>query len=358
MPEVMACTHGILDPASRFRVLQYVPYLEQAGWRVSHRPSRPPRPLGSDAVNPLLRRTYITLARLMQRVSRWRDIRDAPSFDVIFQNRDLLAGDVRWEQRLYRRNPRVVFDFDDAIFLGPKKHDHIRWICEHAAWVTAGSEYLAAFARQFTELVTVLPTVVDVGRYEVKDYGTPPAAVRVGWCGSDRSIRETLFPHLPMLARLQQRFGFEFVIVTRPRPTVPEHGLRWSYVEWSPATEGDLALHMDIGIMPLVDDEFQRGKCGAKLLQYMAAGLPSIASPVGSNTNIVRPGETGLLCGSEDEWARAVEALVRDPEARRRMGLAGRSRCEQHYALRVWLPVWLDILDRVASARMRFRRSA
>lgn len=353
MASLMACTHGILDPAGRFRVLQYVPHLERAGWEISHRPNRPARPFRSTFASSLLRKTSVVAARLIQRVNRWRDLRDAPLFDVVFQNRDLLAGDVRWEQALYRRNPRVVFDFDDAIFLGPKKHDHIRWICEHAAWVTAGNEALAGFARQFTPRVTVLPTVVDTDAYRVRDYGGPPSPVRLGWCGSDRSIRETLFPHVPMLARLQDRLGFEFVIVTKPKPVLPERGLRWSYVEWSPADEGDLALRMDVGIMPLVDDEFQRGKCGAKLVQYMAAGLPSIASPVGASAQVVAHGETGFLAATEAEWGEAAARLMCDPGLRRRMGLAARARCEEHYALKVWLPVLADILGRLSGGRSR-----
>ena len=119
-------------------------------------------------------------------------------------------------------------------------------------------------------------------------------------------------------------------------------------MEWSEAGEGQLSSHIDIGIMPLVDDEFQKGKCGAKLVQYMAAGVPAIASPVGANTDILRHGETGFLPTSEEEWARAVEVLMRDPDARRRMGLAGRARCEEHYSVKRWLPVLLGILDLIS----------
>ena len=345
---LIAYAHGLDDPACRFRIRQYIPCFEQAGWEVSLRTNHPPRPWDSPYRNPLLRWLYQRSGLISRQLLRRWDIRAASRYDVAFLNRDLLGGCLDYEEILLRRNPHLVFDFDDAIFLGSKA-GHIEWICRNAAWVTAGNEFLAEFARQFTNRVTVLPTVVDTDAYLVRQPGHARLPVRVGWLGSDRSIRETLFPHLPMLARLQKDLGFEFIVVSRPRPEITAPGLGWTFVEWNPIIETKIAELFDIGIMPLIDDEFQRGKCGCKLLQYMAAGLPVVASPVGINEELV-PGR-GFLAGPEEQWRQALRTLIGDSGCRARMGNEGRTFVEQKYSRRVWFPVLLKIVENIAAAR-------
>jgi hypothetical protein len=282
--------------------------------------------------------------------NRWRDVSGAGRFDAVFVNRDLAGRGLVFEKRLLSRNPRVVFDFDDAIFIG-RNEAAVAWMCAHASWVTPGNAYLAEFARRFTSNVTVIPTVIDTDRYTVAPPRPAGAPVRVGWSGSDQSITAALFPSLPMLAALQARLGFEFVIVTNTRPTLPVSGLRFTFVPWKAEEEGELGRHMDVGLMPLVDDAFQRGKCGLKLLQYMAAGLPAVASPVGVNAEIVIRRETGFLAERDEDWGAALEELVRSADLRNSMGRRGRRRCEEHYSIRRWLPELIAILTRVASDR-------
>ena len=344
---LIAFVHAVDDPAGRFRIAQYIPYLEQAGWRVSLRPRRPSRPWNTPWTNPLLRAAHRHAGMWLRRVNRLRDIRAASGFDAVFLNRDLLEGRFYYEDLLFRRNARVIFDFDDAIFLDGKA-DHIGRICERAAWVIAGSEYLAAFARKFTASVTVIPTVVDTSLYP-EDRGRvleSSGPVRVGWLGSSQSIAQTLFPHVEMLAELQRALGFEFVIVSRPRPDLPRHGLRWTYVEWSPLVETQIADHFDIGIMPLLDEPFQRGKCGCKLLQYMAAQLPAVASPVGMNAALMGGGDRGFTAVGAADWQAALATLIGDPGLRRRMGHAGRQFVNEHYSLRRWFPELLSVIER------------
>jgi len=344
---LLALTHTADDPATRFRVVQYIPYLERAGWRVSLRTNRPPRPWQSPIRNPVLRNIHQRQGVWRRRVNRRRDIRSAAGFDVVFLNRDVLESDIRYERSLLRRNPRLIFDFDDAIFLGGKEA-HAAWVCRRAAWVTAGNVDLADFARRFTDRVTVLPTVIDTDAYApaaVRPGGRP---FRVGWCGSDLSIRQTLYPHLDLLARLQRRLGFAFVIMTRPRPRLPESSLRWTFAEWNEDRETRLASFFDAGIMPLTPDEYQRYKCGCKLLQYMASGLPSVASPVGINVRLIEAGRGGFLAATEDEWFQAIGRLMSDDRTCLEMGAAGRAYVLKEYSLQAWLPVLLDLLDRVA----------
>jgi len=344
---LVAFTHARDNPASRFRILQYIPHLEQAGWKVSHRPQNPSQPRQSPLRNPILKALHIRTKLILRRIYRLRDIFSSASFHAVFLNRDLLEGNVLYEKLLIRRNPRVIFDFDDSIFLG-EKASHIRWICENAAWVTAGNEYLSQFAQRFTNRVTILPTVVEVENYAVKKHIPQDKPLRVGWLGSDRSIKETLFPYVEMLARLQVNLGFEFVIVSRPKPILPDSSLQWKYIEWNEIVETQISSFFDIGIMPLVDDEYQKGKCGCKILQYMAAGLPVIASPVGVNTHFVDHGKRGFLAKGEDEWHDALKTLMQNTTLYQKFGSSGRAFVKKKYSLRVWLPLLLYLLEKIS----------
>ncbi|HEU4584767.1 MAG TPA: glycosyltransferase family 4 protein [Gemmatimonadaceae bacterium] len=349
--ELMGITQSAFDPASRVRFIQYIPLLEEAGWRVSHRPNRPDRQWYSRLPNRVARGVHYRAGRAMMHVNRVRDVMDAGSYDAVFLNRDLMASELRYEQALLARNPRVVFDFDDAIFVGGRKGErHARWMCEHAAWVTPGNAYLAEWSRQWTDRVTIIPTVIDTDRYERKEWSDADFArpMRVGWTGSDNSIGVTLFPHLEMLARSQKELGFELVIISNTEPTLPVSGMKWRFHPWRAEEEGALGRMFDVGIMPLVDDAFQRGKCGFKLLQCMAAGLPTIGSPVGVNSEIVQEGCTGFLATTDDEWHEALRVLTETPELRASMGMAGWERCENDYSVHRWFPELLATLDRVA----------
>jgi hypothetical protein len=350
----MGMTQSAFDPPSRFRFIQYVPFLEGAGWAVTLRHNRPDRKWTSPLRNRLARGVHFRAGRAVMKANRLRDIRDARAYDVVFVSKDLAGGNgPSFEERLLRTNPRVVFDFDDALFVGPKAEPIARRMCERSAWVTPGNDYLAEYASRHTTRVTVIPTVINTESVVARswDGADPDATVRIGWSGSDASIRTTLFPYLEMLAAAQREVPFELVVITNTRPTLPVPGLRWTFHPWTPEGEETLWSKMDVGIMPLVDDEFQRGKCGLKLLQYMAAGLPTIASPVGVNREITREGETGFLADSPAQWREALLALTRSHELRASMGQAGRKRCEQSYSIRRWLPTLLDIFERVGAAR-------
>lgn len=348
MPSLMGLTNSSFDPASRARFIQFIDDFEQAGWKVSFRPNRPDRQWKSGLPGRIPRAAHYRMGRLAMKWNRWADVRDAARADVVFVNRDLAGQGLFLERQLLRRNSRVVFDFDDAIFVGPNEAA-VAWMCRNAAWVTPGNQYLAEFARRHTDRVTVVPTVIDMRRYAVRTEASfeRNPRVRVGWSGSDQSIRSALFPYLPMLQDLQRQLDFDFVIITNSRPSLPVSDLRWDFVPWKAEEEGEIGLYVDVGLMPLLDDTFQRGKCGLKLLQYMAAGLPTVASPVGVNATICVDGETGFLAQTPADWSSALGILVRSAARRREMGRAGRHRCEQDYSLNRWLPELLRVFERV-----------
>lgn len=349
MSSLLGLTTSSFDPASRVRFIQFIPYLKRAGWLVKHRPNVPDRQWVSPVPGRIPKGLHQRAGRMLMKFNRWRDVCDAAWADVVFVNRDLAGKGLFMEKRLLRSNPRVIFDFDDAIYLG-RNEAAVRWMCEHAAWVTPGNEYLAAYARRHSERVTVIPTVIDTDAYTLKAVtSTCNSLLRVGWTGSDQSISYTLFPFLPMLAHVQTLVPFELVIITNTRPTLPISNIRWRFAPWSSEGDLELAKRMDIGIMPLLDQEFQRGKCGLKLLQYMAAELPTVASPVGVNANITEQGKTGFLARTDAEWTHALTLLLNSSDLRMRMGAAGRERCVREYSIQTWLPRILAIFSEVAS---------
>lgn len=355
MPKLIAFTQSAFDPASRFRLVQFIPHLEKAGWSVDHRANRPDRQWRSSLPFRGARAIHYRCGRAVMKVNRVLDLVASGRCDAAFINRDLAAEGRLFQQVFVSLLRRAVFDFDDAIYVG-NREAIVQRMCEEAFWVTPGNKYLADYAGQFTDRVTIIPTVIDTDRYKPRNYQKPCGSrhvLRVGWSGSDQSIGSTLVPYLPMLEALQQECDFELVVITNSKPALPTATLRWRFVPWQAEQEQRLETLFDIGIMPLVDDTFQKGKCGLKLLQYMASGLPSVASPVGVNTEIIKHHETGLLARGDREWHDALRCLLNNPEIRRQMGESGRLRCETEYSVKRWVPVLVKLFERIQNRGQR-----
>jgi len=223
-------------------------------------------------------------------------------------------------------------------------------VMRHAAVVVAGNEYLAAHARGCgARRVELLPTVVDLERYTVKRGDGP--GFRLGWIGTPITA-----PNLRMLQtaleNIRDRATVRLVLIGAG-PDDPLPGIEKEILPWTEAGEVESIQSLQAGVMPLPDEPFERGKCGYKLIQYMACGLPVIASPVGVNTRIVEQGKTGYLASSAHEWSEAILALAGDAGLRDRLGDAGRFKIEQEYSLQVAAPRLLDILLSAALRRTR-----
>lgn len=352
-PRLLGLTYGITEPASRFRFVQYIPGLARRGWDVVHRPCIPPRPWRPRFRPPLITRVLAAWVRRRHIRQREQDLADADSFGAIFVNRDILHGETRWEAALSRRNPNWIFDLDDNLFAGAAPA-HAEYACRHAAWVIAGNAHLAGLASAYTDRVSVIPTCVDVDAHSPSlPAATPGAPFRIGWCGSEGSIHDTLEPFLPVFAELQPPGEVELVVVSEVNPRWRHPGLRWRFIPWSTGVEHRLGDWMDCGIMPLQDTAFQRGKCGLKLLLYQACALPVIASPVGVNRDLVQTGRTGFLAATPSEWKDSIRQLRTNPELARRMGAEGRRHCEAGYSLPVGLEGLDAVLRRLVSAPRR-----
>jgi hypothetical protein len=256
------------------------------------------------------------------------------------------------------RNRKTVFDIDDATWLsqgnpgGPPKRSASRQrafgaMCRESALTLAGSAFLAERARAAGARVQLVPTAVDAGALSACDFAARQGTTAV-WIGLPGNL-QYLEPLRPVMAGLAARVpGFRLRIVSSQFPDWQDVPMQ--RVTWRPGVETEALSDADVGLMPLPDDEFTRGKCAFKLLQYMAASLPCIASPVGANVDVVVEGRTGFLAGAPPEWGRAFETLLADRALRDRLGAAGRERVLQAYDSRIVVPRAATLIEQLVSA--------
>lgn len=335
--------YGRLGASSRLRTLQYQPFLEASGLDVEH------VPFFDDHYLTRMYAGQTDRAALLRYFSgRLRALRRRPRPDLIWLEYEALPW-LPWalEAALLPSDVPIVSDYDDAVFHRYDRHRlwpvrlslgcKIDRVMASSALVTAGNSYLAERAQTAgAAQVEIVPTVVDLDQYPMVPKAEVRPVQRVGWIGTPETwiglakpIHQTL---LPVLHDMQATFRAIGASLT------PMAGEWLEVLPWREAEEAALIRSTDIGIMPLPDTPWAQGKCGYKLIQYMACGLPVVASPVGVNSSIVEHGVTGFLASSDEEWREAVRKLLSDPDLRRRMGAAGRRKVEHAYSLQVWGP--------------------
>ncbi|MEZ6072693.1 MAG: glycosyltransferase family 4 protein [Pirellulales bacterium] len=292
--------------------------------------------------------------------ARNAQIRQAETADVVILQRKLLP---LWQLRLLRRAARVlVYDFDDAVFGRDSyaQKGSESWARLAHFWATvytsdaviAGNEYLRSQAAAYShpDRVKLVPTCVDASQYPLAEHRAAGRGTRLVWIGQHST--------LPCLGRVQQHLaeasrcvpGLQLRVVCNQFPTLA--GVDIEACPWSAISEASDIAAADVGISWLPDDDWSRGKCGLKVLQYMAAGLPVVANPVGMNREMVIDGVTGFWATTPEEWADAVGRLAADPQLRRRMGSAARARVEAEYDVALGRP--LRHSDRIAGCRTDF----
>ena len=290
--------------------------------------------------------------------------------DVVLVQKKLLAP---WKLSFLPRRAPIVFDFDDAVFeVSPDEAERygaaragrharsrrrrLRAILGRAARVLAGNRFLAAHARQVTPRVALLPTGVDLASFP-DDVVRRAAARRraregvrlIGWIGSRPSLRYLAALAAPLRAACARVPGARVVQVSNAFADLP--GVPVETRSWDAGREAADLLDFDVGLMPLDDTPFARGKCGLKILQYQSAGVPVVCSPVGANVDIVRPGVTGLCAADAAAWTDAIVQLLTDPDLAARLGQAGRERVRASYAAASIGARLADQLVEVASGR-------
>ena len=347
-------------PGQRFRIEQWPRCLEPMGVRFQFVPFE----------SPALQQVWCAQGRYGRKLAELlrgigRRIRDVARLDgrwdliVIF--RELLPiGPALLERWTARAGIPVVYDFDDAIFLPNVSEVHKAWgwlkwpgktgtICRLSRHVIAGNDYLQAYARRYNERVSVIPTTIDTDAYLMKHSQAVEGVPVIGWSGS-----RTTVPHLRGLDQalqvLRRSAEFQLKVVGTERYALD--GVEVNAHAWQAQTEAEDIQSFHIGVMPLPDDPWARGKCGLKALQYMALGVPVVASPVGVNTQIIQDGRNGLLASSAKEWVEQLSRLMRDEPLRTRLAREARATVERWYSAKAQAPCLLEIFSQLCpSAR-------
>jgi len=341
--------------STRQRFLQYKPFLKDHGVALELSPLLPNSYL--DALNAGRRPPAGDLRRAY--VERLRTLLARRDYDLLWVQYELFPYLPGFAERLggWTGKP-VVCDYDDAIFHGYDSSksrvvrallgNKLEPLLSRAAAAICGNTYLKRYAERFCPNSVVVPTVVDTSVYTPRSPAPHSGGqLVVGWLGSPTTW-QNVEPFLPaIMAAVRSRGAILRVIGAGSRFT-PADGIE--AVDWSEATEVADLQNMDIGIMPLLDRPFQRGKCGYKLIQYMACGLPVVASPVGVNSEIVAENGNGFLASDPEEWTAAIERLLDDAALRARMSVEGRRIAVERYSLAVHQPRVLEILRSTVSA--------
>jgi glycosyltransferase involved in cell wall biosynthesis len=342
--------YGPLAASTRYRLGQYVPGLLSQGidMKICHLLSDDylRRRFGGGAPN--------VISMLRDGLIRFAELRRQHDYDAIMLHCELYPLLPGWLERGLLRQP-YLYDFDDAFYLkyrskrfawvSPLLGGKFETVMAGATAVTAGNHVLRQYASQYNANTHYLPTVVDTERY-LPRRASPSNIFTVGWIGSP-STAPYLSELVAPLCAIGQEGPVRFIVIGGKAPAMPN--VEVVEIDWQEYTEVDLIRSFDVGVMPLPSDDWARGKCAFKLIQYMACAVPVVASAVGANVDVVNV-ECGFLAATPQDWEVALRTLRDQPVKCAEMGRAGRARVVQHYSLRRNLPVLASAIREVAAS--------
>lgn len=342
--------YGSQAASFRYRFQQYFPYLEKSGVKISTHSL-----ISDELLGPQIFKGKFSLKGIVQ--SYWKRLRrlcELQNFDAVVVYQEVFPYLPAWFERnlLLGKTPYFI-DCDDAIFHRYQEHTNplvkyalakkIDHLAARAQAIFAGSPYLVDYFAKFNRNTIYLPTVVDLNDYSSPkiNLALPPV---LGWVGSP-STSQYLQLILGPLKFYTDQFNTPFITIGAGdlHLDITRHQSH----HWSKEKEIDNIKTFDVGLMPLRDDSWSRGKCGFKLIQYMACGLPGVASPIGVNRDIIEHGDTGFLATTDDEWIKAFSALASEPAMLSTMGQQGYQRVKQRFCVDVTLPQLMQALEAV-----------
>lgn len=346
-------------PSQRFRFEQYLGALEQHHFTVDFRPFLTDRAWRMLYTRGRMLQKILSIAcGFIRRVALL--FRAVPRADFVFIHREASPiGPPVFEfiiAKILRK--KIIYDFDDAIWLPNtseenamvsriKWHSKVRSICKWSYRVSAGNAYLASFARQFGNRVIINPTTVDTGVMHPRSLNAVERTgnrVTIGWTGSHSTLKYLQLIE-PALVFLEKEFSdsLQFVVIADRPPSLALKNM--VFVPWNKESEVEDLSRLDIGIMPLEDDPWSRGKCALKALQYMAIGIPTVASPVGVNALVIEHGINGFLADTQESWTSSLKGLIENPGLRIQLGDAGRKKVVANYSTGSNLPLFLSLFE-------------
>ncbi len=357
MPKVLFVTLHRIDrsPGQRFRFEQYLSFLESHGfeWEISNLLSEKDDKRYYQSGNYHWK-AWIALKGV---IKRFWDVLKANQYDIIFLYREAyFTGTTFFEKRFKASSAKLIFDFDDAIWMrdvsagnkhlaflkDPDKVPKLIALCDR---IFVGNDYLLQYAMQFNPSCSLIPTTIDtVNLHNKRKKHEEKSRITIGWTGS-RTTLKYLKPIYPILERLKLQYQIEVLVICDVPPE--DTPFPFTYLPWNLESEIEDLLKIDIGVMPLPDDKWAKGKCGFKILQYMGLGIPAIASPVGVNQEIIEEGENGFLANSLAEWELRLTELIEGLELRKMLGKKGYETVEARYSVNSLQDRYLEEFQRL-----------
>ncbi len=358
--KVLAIVPSLYDisPGQRYRIEQWEPLLAEKGVEITY------APFETAELREVLYQSGHTMQkikRVMKSVrQRRKDLKNLKNFDAVYVFREAaVLGPAFFERKIHDSGIPMIFDFDDAIFTAYKSPSngylsYLKFpnktanICRLSTHIMAGNPYLAEYSRQFNSAVTIVPTTIDTDKYQVPENRAANDIPVIGWSGSHSTVQhlDTLRETLQELAKQAK---FRLRVIGTPHYEI--EGVDVEAMVWRSETETEDLRLIDIGVMPLPDDHWSKGKCGLKALQYMALGVPTICSPVGVNSDIIGDGVNGFLAGTKEEWIAKLKRLLESAELRRQIGAEGRRTVEEKYSAKVQAPRVFQIFTSAIAAK-------
>jgi len=341
------------SPSQRFRFEQYFDFLRANGFECDF----------SFLLNEREDKTFYSKGKVLAKINvfvdswkrRQHDVMVASSYDIIFIQREaFMTTAIRFEKIFAKSGAKVIFDFDDAIWKldisdgnkmfkwlkDPSKTPKIISLSHH---VIAGNPYLADYAKQYNQNVTVIPTTIDTNYHLRKTAYQDKDKICIGWTGSLTTIKHFRLAE-GILKKLKNKYGEKIHFKVIGEKSYRNEELGVVGIPWNRKTEITELEDIDIGIMPLEDDEWSKGKCGFKGLQYMAMEIPAVLANVGVNTEIIQHGENGYIAKNDEEWFELLSQLIDSFELRKRLGKAGRKTIEEKYSVESQKGRYLEVL--------------
>ncbi len=344
------------SPGQRFRFEHFIPVLKANGYEI----------IFSNIISEKDDQIFYSKGKYFAKLliviksfrHRLKDLKKAKTFDAVFIYREaFMLGTTYFEKRLSKLNVPLVFDFDDSIWLNDTSegNQNLAWmkkpkktadICRFSNLVMVGNQYLADYASKFNKNVSVVPTTINTDYHKPLKERTISDKICIGWTGTTTTLKH-YDTAIPVLKKIKEKYDDKVYFKVIVNSEEWNRDFEVKLVKWSKENEIEELCEFDIGIMPLPDDDWSKGKCGFKGIQCMALEMPVIMSPVGVNTNIIDNKKNGFLADTEEEWFEYLCQLIDSFELRQQIGKAARKTIIEKYSVKVWEKKVLNIFNKI-----------